>query len=317
MISNPYSWLHKAGILGMNERNADYIMRANPREAFPLVDDKVETKNLAKTHHIPTPALYHVIRFHGDIRRSRKVFEEHREFVAKPARGSGGSGILLITDRTEEGFIKQNGEILSERDLYYHLSSILSGIYSLEGLEDKVLIEALIHVDPVFEKVTYQGVPDIRIVVYRGIPVMGMVRLPTRSSDGKANLHRGAIGAGIAMSSGRTLDAVHGQSIVTHHPDTGHPVGDREVPHWKPILLMTARSFEMTGLGYLGVDIVIDREKGPLLLEMNVRPGLAIQLANRAGLRERLERIDQAPGNIFSTPESRVAWAIATFSGSG
>lgn len=313
MTLKPHSWLYEAGILGMNERNAEYIMRTNPRGSFPLVDDKVATKELAKRHHIPTPALYHVIQFHGDIRRSREVFAEHREFVAKPARGSGGSGILLITDQTEEGFVKQDGELLSERDLNYHLLSILSGTYSLEGLEDRVLIEALIHVDPVFEKVTYQGVPDIRIIVYQGFPVMGMVRLPTRASDGKANLHRGAIGAGIELSTGQTLYAVHGQSIVTHHPDTGHSVAGMEVPHWRPILLMAARSLEMTGLGYLGVDIVIDRERGPLLLEMNVRPGLAIQLANRAGLRKRLEKINRTPGTFISTPESRVAWAMETF----
>jgi len=44
----------------------------------------------------------------------------------------------------------------------------------------------------------------------------------------------------------------------------------------------------MTGLGYLGVDIVLDKAYGPMLLELNARPGLAIQVANQAGLRQRL-----------------------------
>jgi alpha-L-glutamate ligase-like protein len=238
---------------------------------------------------------------------------DHRDFVVKPARGSGGSGIVLITNRTAEGFVKQSGTIISRAEMAYHLSGILSGIYSLEGLEDRALIEALIYPDPVFAAVTYQGVPDIRIIVYRGVPLMGMVRLPTRASDGKANLHRGAIGAGIDIRQGLTLTAVHGSEVVFYHPDTGNPVNGIQVPHWTKMLLMSARGLDMTGLGYIGVDMVIDKEQGPLLLEMNARPGLAIQLANRIGLWQRLEHIDKAPPDIFRTPESRVTWAMETF----
>jgi alpha-L-glutamate ligase-like protein len=174
-------------------------------------------------------------------------------------------------------------------------------------------VEALIHPDPVFDAVSYQGVPDIRIVVYRGVPVMSMVRLPTQASDGKANLHRGAIGAGIELSKGITLTAVHRSRVVANHPDTGSRVSGIQVPYWEKMLWMAARSFEMTGLGYIGVDLVIDRERGPLLLELNARPGLAIQLANRKGLKERLDKIDQAPPAVFATPEGRVEWAREAF----
>jgi D-alanine-D-alanine ligase-like ATP-grasp enzyme len=45
------------------------------------------------------------------------------------------------------------------------------------------------------------------------------------------------------------------------------------------------------GLGYLGVDVVLDRIRGPLLLEANARPGLAIQIANHAGLGARLAAV--------------------------
>jgi len=69
----------------------------------------------------------------------------------------------------------------------------------------------------------------------------------------------------------------------------------------------------MTGLGYLGVDLVIDRDHGPLLLELNARPGLAIQLANHSGLFARLQLVDKAPPEIFVTPEARVGWATQTF----
>jgi alpha-L-glutamate ligase-like protein len=313
VIFSAFHRLADNGVLGINRRNAEYIMPSNPRSAYPLVDDKVLTKRLAEKYQVPIPPLYQVIEHHGDIARFRQKLVSLRQFVVKPARGSGGSGILLFVDHVPEGFTRQNGEIISQEGLSYHISSIISGIYSLEGLEDRALIESLIIPDPVFAAVTYQGVPDIRIVVYRGVPVMAMVRLPTRASDGKANLHGGAIGAGIEIPRGITMTAVHRSLTVTHHPDTGHPVSGIQVPHWEKLLSIAARASDMTGLGYLGVDLVIDRERGPLLLELNARPGLAIQLANRIGLRGRLEQIDRAPTEIFSTPETRVAWAKETF----
>ncbi|MFH1756470.1 MAG: sugar-transfer associated ATP-grasp domain-containing protein, partial [Pseudomonadota bacterium] len=86
-----------------------------------------------------------------------------------------------------------------------------------------------------------------------------------------------------------------------------------QIPYWDGMLLMAARTWEMTGLGYIGVDLVIDRERGPLLLELNARPGLAIQMANQSGLLKRLEPIEGIPATIFATAESRVAWAKEAF----
>ena len=309
-------WLRNAGVLGMNRRNAEYIMRHNPRSAFPLVDDKLLTKRLAAEFGVPAPELFHVIAHHGDIARFEEALKGRTEFVIKPARGSGGSGITLIVDRKDRGFVKHSGEVVSLEGLSYAVSDILSGIYSLEGREDRAIIEALVHPDPVFASVSYQGVPDIRIVVYRGVPVMAMTRLPTRKSDGKANLHRGAIGAGIDIGNGRTMTAVHESRVVSHHPDTGNKVEGIAVPFWEEMLLVAARAHEMTRMGYLGVDMVLDRDKGPVLLELNARPGLQIQIANQGGLRKRLDMTDSAPGDIFLSPESRVAWARTAFSAS-
>lgn len=313
MIFRAARQLREAGVLGMNKRNADFIMPSNPRSLFPLVDDKVFTKKMAGRHQVPTPLSYLVIERQGDISSLEEKLGDRNQFAAKPARGAGGSGIILVMDRQGQTFITQNGEVISRQDFVQHLSDILSGIYSLGGLEDRAILEALIHPDPVFAAVTYQGVPDVRIVVYRGIPVMSMVRLPTRASDGKANLHRGAIGAGIEIHNGVTLTAVHRSQVVTHHPDTGNPVSGIQVPYWGRMLLMAAMTLEMTGLGYIGVDMVIDRERGPLLLELNARPGLAIQMANGTGLLKRLERVEKASAGIFASPESRVTWAQGTF----
>lgn len=313
MIGNAFRRLREAGVLGINSRNADYIMRCNARSSYPIVDDKTLTKKLAEAHGIPTPRIYSIVETHGDVAGLREKLREHREFALKPARGSGGSGIVLVHDSTDNGYVTQSGKVIPFEEFDYHVAEILSGIFSLSGLEDSAIVESLIHPDPVFASVAYQGVPDVRIVVYRGVPVMSMVRLPTKESDGKANLHRGAIGAGVGITDGTTLCAVHLSQVITHHPDTGNPVSGIRVPGWEQMLLMAAQAYEMTGLGYMGVDLVIDRDHGPLLLELNARPGLAIQMANGQGLRTRLDRVDQDRSCLDAPPEARVAWARENF----
>jgi len=305
--------LAQLGVLGINGRNADYISRYNPRCAFPLVDDKVLTKELAQQHGIPIPGTHRVVNHYGDIAGLGAALAALNEFVVKPARGSGGSGILLITERRGDAFMKSSGEALTLEALCYHVSDIISGIHSLEGREDRAIIESLIHPAALFAAVSYRGVPDLRILVYRGIPVLAMVRLPTRASDGKANLHQGALGAGIAIHSGITLNAVHRGSLITQHPDTGQPVAGILVPQWSEILAMAATASDMTGLGFIGADLVMDLERGPLMLELNARPGLAIQMANGVGLGLRLQKVDDCFAQIGSSVAARVQWAMQAF----
>ena len=102
------------------------------------------------------------------------------------------------------------------------------------------------------------GVPDIRLIVYKGVPVMGMLRLPTSESEGRANLHQGAIGAGIDLATGSTLTAVWHNSIVAQHPDTLAEVSGVQIPHFDRMLEIAAGCNDMTGLGYVGVDLVLD-----------------------------------------------------------
>jgi len=235
--------------------------------------------------------------------------------VIKPAQGSGGDGILVVTGRSQrrrDAYRLSSGVLISTDEIAHHISNIVSGQYSLSGNPDKTLIEYCVRFDPIFNDVSYQGVPDIRVIVYRGYPAMAMVRLPTRASDGKANLHQGAVGVGIDMSLGETLLGVLDNEIVDEHPDTGALVSGLCIPHWDFILQSSARGCEVTGLGYLGVDMVIDSEQGPLILEMNARPGLNIQIANCTGLAKRVARIDELH-NDKARPEERARVARREF----
>jgi len=307
--------LRANGVLGLNERNADFIMRLNPRRLYPRVDDKVLTKKLALDAGMAVPDLYGVIEHQAEVRNFAAMVGERDSFVVKPAQGSGGDGILVVIGRSErkrETFRLSNGLLISEGEIRHHISNIVGGQYSLSGNRDKALIEYCVRFDPTFADVSFQGVPDIRVVVYRGYPAMAMVRLPTRASDGKANLHQGAVGAGVDIATGRTLNGVLDDKVVEEHPDTGALVAGLKIPRWDFILESSARAYEVTGLGYVGVDMIIDNNRGPLILEMNARPGLNIQIANCTGLAKRVARIEEVYDETAS-PETRAATARQEF----
>jgi alpha-L-glutamate ligase-like protein len=279
------------GILGINRRNADYLLLFNERKYYPLVDDKLLTKQLALKNGMDVPRLYTVIRYHHQIKDVFEVANRYRQFVIKPSMGSGGEGILVLTKQKKDKFARANGQLLSPEDIIYYISGILSGLYSLGGQDDKALVEYKVQALPVFDEISYQGVPDVRIIVFKGVPVMAMLRLPTKESNGKANLHHGAIGVGINLYNGITLHGVHHDRFITHHPDRGTNISGIQIPYWKDILKISARSYQMTKLGYMGVDVIIDRSKGPMVLEFNARPGLSIQLANQSGLLKGLKSL--------------------------
>lgn len=296
-----YQALQKQGILGINQRNSDYVLRYNERHRYPLVDNKLKTKHLAIQSNIAVPKLYEVIENEYQIKQIDSILRPYKDFVVKPAHGAGGDGILVFTDRILGRYRQINGKLTTQQELSYHLSCILTGNYSLGGHADHAIIEHRVVVDPVFKEVSFEGVPDIRIIILLGYPAMAMVRLPTRLSGGKANLHQGAIGVGINLSTGITFGGVFQNDAIDYHPDTLNPVVGIQVPHWNQILEIAASCYELTQLGYIGVDIVLDKEHGPMMLELNARPGLNIQIANREGALFRYQLIEKHANEFPNT----------------
>ena len=293
--------LRKNNILGINQRNSDYIMRYNKRSLYPLVDDKLQTKQLAINAGVSVPKLYAIIKYHHQRKDIESLLNEYGDLIIKPAHGSGGNGILVLLDKVGKLYKTPSGDLMSINAIKHYVSNILSGMYSLGGVPDQAFFEYRIQFDPIFDDISFKGVPDIRIIVFRGIPISAMLRLPTRESNGKANLHQGAIGVGINLANGCTTHGVIGNSATTDHPDTGHPINEIEIPRWEEILQIAVKCADTVGLGYLGVDIVLDRTLGPLMLELNARPGLNVQLANQRGLLANLntiERLEKIPSDI-------------------
>ncbi len=311
---NLYRRLRKQGILSINQRNGSYILKYNERKRYPLVDDKLKTKQLAIKAGIAVPNLYEIIDTEHQLKNLTQILKPYKDFVIKPAHGAGGDGIIVITDCVFDRYRQINGKLFTVQELSYHLSCLLSGAYSLGGHADYAIIEHRVVVDPVFKEVSYEGIPDIRIITLLGYPAMAMVRLPTRLSNGKANLHQGAIGVGIDLASGKTLGGVFHNDAIDYHPDTLAPIVGITVPYWQEILNIAASCYELTGLGYIGVDIVLDKYHGPLMLELNARPGLNIQIANREGSLKRYQQIEaQAATKGKESISERVTYSQCAF----
>ena len=307
--------LRAIGLTGIGQRNAEFVLMYNQRKFYPRVDDKLITKRLALAAGLPVPQLYAVVREEHEIEALHEKLVDRHTFVVKPAHGSGGDGILVISGRRGNKYRRSNGGLLDREEFDHHLSNMLSGLFSLGGQPDHILVEYCVQFDPIFDNVSYKGVPDIRIISLLGYPVMAMIRLPTRMSDGKANLHQGAVGVGIDIPTGVTQRGVWGRELIVEHPDTESSIVGLKIPHWDDLLLIASQCYELVQLGYVGVDIVLDKHLGPMILELNARPGLAIQMANGNGLLHRLRKVQalETSGQLSKDPAERVAFAKANF----
>jgi alpha-L-glutamate ligase-like protein len=272
--------------MGINERNVSLIYPNNQRKHYKLADDKVLTKNILETYAIPCAKTYAVIERIGDIVPKWESIQQYEKIAVKPANGSGGGGIQILTQK-ENGWYK-SGELYPEEEIFTHMANIIMGCFSL-GSDDRVLIEACIEPHPFFHEIYPEGVPDFRVILLKGKPIISMLRIPTDISEGKANLHQGGLGIGIDMQKGELLQAHDGQNYHDVHPDNGNQIKGKKIPHWEAILEISIKTAAHFPLQYLGIDIVIDKDLGPLIMEINVRPGLGIQLANKIGMKQVLK----------------------------
>ena len=282
-----------SSILGINARTQQFSYRANTARGKKTADSKLQSAWVLKKADISSPEIFYKFRKPEDVLRFNwESFPS--QFALKPSRGMGGEGIIIVKKKALDG----NGWITTQRvrvtvdDLKLHTLDILEGAYSMGNVPDVAFIQEYVGRHKVFRKYAYRGTPDIRIIVFNKVPIMAMLRLPTKESGGRANLHQGAIGVGVDIATGITTKAIwHGEQIV-YKPGTERKLRGIKIPDWTTCLETAVKSQMVSGLGYLGVDIVLHPEKGPMVLELNAQPGLQIQLANMTGLKKRLERVE-------------------------
>src|SRR3990172_3830163 len=282
-----------SSVLGLNARTKLFSYPYNSKKGKRIARSKISTYRVLKKAQIPTPAIF------KRFRTTHDVYDFNWDslpasFAVKPSRGLGGEGIIVVKKRAKElGFwITIQKKRIGVGDLKLHVMDILEGAYSMRNEPDVGFIQEYVGRHKAFKKYAYRGTPDIRIIVFNKVPVMAMLRLPTKESGGRANLHQGAVGVGIDIATGITTKAIwHGEQIV-YKPGTGKKLRGIKIPNWTLILETAVKAQIASGMGYLGVDIVLHPEKGPMVLELNAQPGLQIQLANMGGLKKRLERVE-------------------------
>jgi alpha-L-glutamate ligase-like protein len=296
-------------VLGLNRRNQEFLLQLNSPRLVGLVDHKVHTKRVLAQHGLPVPETFGQYGRQRELEQLVREVERRPAFVLKPARGAGGEGVVVIAGRRDGRLVKASGTALRLGDVVAHAADIIAGAFSLSQARDEAVLEYRLAPEPTLAPYSPGGVADVRVVVVRGVPVMAMLRLPTHASDGRANLHVGGIGVGLDLATGRAVHAICRDRAIAIHPDTRQPLSSLRVPSWDDILLFAARSYEAIPLGYFGIDIVIDASLGPAVLELNARPGLSIQLANRCGLRRVLNALKQQPTEEL-TASDRVALGL-------
>lgn len=283
-----------ASVLGLNARSQLFSYRYNTGKGKKICDSKIITERVLKKAGVPSPEIYKVFSNPKDV-LNFNWDSLPSSFALKPSRGLGGQGIIVIKKRADsstEGWITTQKTTVKVDDLKLHTLDILEGAYSLGNEPDVAFIQEYVGRHKAFRKFAYRGTPDVRVIIFNKVPVMAMLRLPTKESGGRANLHQGAIAVGIDIATGITTKAIWHDDYIKYKPGTSRKLNGIKIPQWTSILKTAVNAQQHSKMGYLGVDVVLHPEKGPMILEMNAQPGLSIQLANAAGLRKRLERVE-------------------------
>lgn len=283
-------------VVGINRRNVLLVYPNNDRHHFPFADDKLLAKRVLAEKGVPVPETLAVCDGLFAVPEVVDRLRGRERFVVKPSSGAGGAGILVVGEWSEARgvWIRAGGREIGPVQLQRHLADIVFGVYSNQ-LEDRAFVERRVEPHPVFAGLWADGLCDVRVITLRAVPVLSMIRVPTRESGGRANLHQGGLGIAVDLATGRTFRAQHRGRSVERHPESGAPLLGIEIPAWPDVLDVARRAAAAVPLGYLGVDVVVDREIGPLVLEINARPGLEIQNVNAVGLATALARAGVSP----------------------
>ncbi len=278
-------------VLGMNRRNLEYIYPNNKRRYFDYANNKLLTKQVLSEAGIDVPKTFLAISYFYELVELEKVLHQYTSFVIKPASGSGGNGIMVISDRQDDTWISVSGKVYTFEDIKKHIADIVFGVYSF-SMNDTAIIEERIVQNDLITRLSPQGLADIRVITFRGENVKAMLRIATIASEGRANLHQGGIGVAIDLETGRTFSAQIKGENISHHPDTGVSLLDVEIPLWETLLRLSEATSKVIPLEYLGIDIALSK-KGPVVLEVNARPGIEIQNICQDGMRDALFNIDE------------------------
>jgi len=301
-------------ILWINARNLKYIKPYNEKKLIKLADSKLRTKFFLKELDIPFPYLFDILKSRKQLSKYDWSYLKWKDFVVKPNKGSKGKGILLCYIVSED-IINVNGKNILIDDFEKLVLDILDGKYSMTLGGDTAIIEEKVMPSKEFWHFCEFGLADIRIISFNLVPIMAMLRYPTKESGGKANIAQWWVGFGIDIATWEIISMYKGRTIYKNEfPKDYKDFKWKKIMYWDDMLLYSSQIQYFTNIWYLWLDWVITND-GPSLLEINARAGMEIQLVSWEALEKRLRKIKwlkvsspakwvEISKSIFSTWES-------------
>lgn len=299
-------------ILWINKRNNTYIKEFNPQKGIRLANNKNQTKKFLIQRGIPVPQTL----FHFKSRQSWLSFNfndfHNPTFVIKPNKGSKWTWIFVIKEwrkssinnnkdnkknsnlskiinwinvlfQREEKILDSWYEFLiwntwiTEQELKKEVVGIFDGKYSSTNRADTIILEDRLIPWPWFEEFCEYGLADMRVILFNLVPIIAMLRMPTKESWGKANLAQWGIGLWLDIVTGKITSLYRRwQSYTNEFPSEWKHFKNKKIPYWQEIIQYSANAQYFVNIWYLWMDRVITK-KWPKLLEINARAGLEIQ----------------------------------------
>ena len=207
-----------SSILGLNSRGTLFTGKYNSRSAKKIADSKIQTDRVLRFAGVPHPKIF------KKFKNASDVFDFDWStlpdaFALKPSRGLGGDGIVVVKKRIDgTSWMTSSKNLVTAEDFKMQCLDILEGAFSMGNEPDTAFIQEYVGRHSAFRKLAFRGTPDIRVIVFNKIPVMAMLRLPTKESGGRANLHQGALGLGIDISTGITTNLLSSEIYHNRNP---------------------------------------------------------------------------------------------------
>jgi len=215
----------------------------------------------------------------------KEIFSDIERIIYKPVDGNRGKGIKAF-------YISDD----SIKDVYEELTGYPEGV-----------VEAFVIQHPELSRLSPDSINTIRIVSLSSnkksvadngdnLDIAYAALRIGRNNSVVDNFHSGGMVAAIDMETGKLVtDAADMKgNVFAKHPDTGTQIKGFEIPYFNEAIDMVKEAIRKNKIeGYLGWDVAIS-ETGPVLIEVNARPGVVLltmpYVAEKKGMKYIMEK---------------------------
>ncbi|MCX6807778.1 MAG: DUF1704 domain-containing protein [Patescibacteria group bacterium] len=284
-------------ILGANSNFLDFVYPVRSQQDFSWIKNRSKIKAWLQARGIFMPKTLLIVKNISDLDRLNFDILPQKFIIRKVFNNGRDDNILTLSSIGANAWLDSRKRLWKPEDIKQHILDILDGGFSKSGLPDIACIEQRPELDKFFARLGQDGLPVIKIIVYRNVPLMAMLKLaPPAIVNNKFGLRQNEILIGIDIATGETTNLFtnsvfdHKKEILTL-PWSGRVVRGLEIPMWQDILLLASQVQSLINANYLTVEISLDAKNGPVVCGLSIDSDLDVQLANHSSLRERLDKV--------------------------